>query len=436
MIIIMLSIDDLKFQNIEKDGLTYLRISIYKYFYHDILKNDFTNDVGEFEITEEKTGNIKFNVNDEDSSMKKLDRHVRSIKTKLTNSINGNDSYYFDDDLRLPLVGLNCIGILDKGSEMIEIKPLTGCNANCSFCSVDEGPSSKKKIDYIVDKDFLVNSLNDVLNIKKTKMSVWINPHGEPLLYNKIAELVDDILKLNYVKDIHIVTNGLLLNPDLVDEFVRIQNERNKEIIISISISGLGTEKCEKSKFNKDGKSISKLMMGDNYNIDLVIKNTTYASQNMDIVITPVVIHKINDSEMEDIVLFAKHLQTKTKFNVKVGIQKFCKNKKGRNIGKEIEWDTFFKWLKDLEIKTDFELTSELGKLEKTEELPVPCHKGEIIKVRIIADGRYKIDKIGLYENPVGNRTVVILNCKATHGFTKAQVIASKHNIIVCKQGK
>lgn len=439
----MLELKDLSFKLIEKNNQEHLHITAYKYFYIDVKKKDFINDVDNFELTNEKYANIKILNNDATYVEKKLNRFIRSIKNKLKSSLNNNDIVYFDEDLELPLFGLNCIGIIDKGSEMIELKPLTGCNADCAFCSVDEGPSSKKTNDYLADKDFLINSLKEILKAKNLreddtkKISIWINPHGEPLLYDKIVELMNDIFQIKQIKNIHIVTNGILLDKKISDSIHELNKKYKKDeksIEISVSLSALSNEKQEKNKYNKKGKTLCKFLMGDPYNLELVKNNIEYASQKMNLKITPVVINKINDLEMEKIVNFAKDLQTKTKYKITLGIQKFCKNKNGRNIGKEIDWDEFFTWLKELEIETDFNLTEELGKICETEEIPIPCKKGDKIKVRIIAPGRYETDKIGLFQTEHSSRTVVVLGCKTEKGNIHSNVIASKHNIIVCKQ--
>ena len=134
----MLEFDDLKFEEIGD----LLRISIYSHFYTDIEKIDYKNK----------------------KNHKKILNLIRSKKRDLTYKLNGNKAIFIDEDSTLPLIGLQFLGIVDKGSEIIELKPITNCNADCSFCSVDEGPSSKKEIEFIVDKDYLVSQLNSLLN--------------------------------------------------------------------------------------------------------------------------------------------------------------------------------------------------------------------------------------------------------------------------------
>jgi uncharacterized Fe-S cluster-containing radical SAM superfamily enzyme len=348
-------------------------------------------------------------------------RFFGKYKKDLIYSINSNRAIFVDEDLGLPLIGLNFLGILDKGSEIIEIKPITGCNADCNFCSVDEGLSSRKKLDFVVDKDYLVSQLNDLLEFKKAKgMEIWINPHGEPTLYENLAELCDDILENSFVSKVSVITNGVLLGKNMVDELKAIAHKQKKEIKIALSISDL----------SKKGN-----IMGKNYSIDAVLKNLDYIASSLPLSITPVWIKGINDNEIKNIIEFSKELSKKSKkhlnLDVIVSIQKFSANKFGRNPIKEKPWDEFFNDLKELEKETGVNLTVELGKLKETPELPLVCKKGDIIQVKILCEARNPKDRIGILETKSGNRAVALIGCNATKGFVKARVVQNKYNMII-----
>ncbi|MDD5735917.1 MAG: radical SAM protein, partial [Methanothrix soehngenii] len=56
----------------------------------------------------------------------------------------------------IPLVGCLYFGVVDRGSNLLQIRPSCGCNLSCPFCSVDAGPSSRSRVtDYQVDLDYL-----------------------------------------------------------------------------------------------------------------------------------------------------------------------------------------------------------------------------------------------------------------------------------------
>ncbi|MBI2547906.1 radical SAM protein [Candidatus Woesearchaeota archaeon] len=426
----MLSYDDLLFEE-QHDGM--IRVQIYNFFFRDISREELAERVGTFRIHDKK---IIVENRDPVRVQNKFMQFFRRYKKDLVYTLNQNPAIYVDEDLGLPLVGLNFLGIVDKGSEILELKPITNCNANCVFCSVNEGPSSNKQIDFVVDKDYLVAETKALLTYKGTRgMSLWINPHGEPTLYAKLAGLCSDLLGNEYVKDIHIITNGMLLTKNLVDELDALASLEGKPIHISASLSGLRQQKEESSRFNKEGLPLAKLMMGKTYHVDLVLKNLGYACQKLPITITPVFVHGMNDDEMKNIIQLAQVLSKgkNVRHEVKVMIQKFCKNKRGRNPVKEQSWEEFFSILKNLEGETGTQLLHPLGKILRTKELPVLCKKHDRIQVKILCPGRYHADRLGVLETPQGDRAVTLVGCHADKGLVKAVVVQSKYSMILAK---
>ncbi|MEM2002843.1 MAG: hypothetical protein QXT77_09385 [Candidatus Methanomethylicaceae archaeon] len=45
----------------------------------------------------------------------------------------------------LPLVGTVYFGIIDRGTNVLQIRPTTYCPLSCIFCSTDAGPNSKRR---------------------------------------------------------------------------------------------------------------------------------------------------------------------------------------------------------------------------------------------------------------------------------------------------
>ena len=57
----------------------------------------------------------------------------------------------------LPLLGTQYFGYRDWPSNVLELRPITGCLNKCPFCSVREGPNEGYwKTDYYVDREYLV----------------------------------------------------------------------------------------------------------------------------------------------------------------------------------------------------------------------------------------------------------------------------------------
>ena len=420
----MLTFQDLSFIELdktsqsEKDKPNILRVSLYKYFYKEFERQEIIENIADYTV---KSGKIHFKGISEEQAIKKFMRFFGKYKKDIIYSINSHKAIFVDEDLGLPLIGLNFLGILDKGSEIIEIKPITGCNADCNFCSVDEGISSRKMVDFVIDKDYLISQLNDLLEFKKSKdMEIWINPHGEPTLYGKLAELCSDILSSEHVSKATIITNGVLLDRDMVDDLKSVAHKHKKEIKIALSISDLS---------KKDN------IMGNSYNIDAVLKNLNHIAESLPLSITPVWIKGANDYDIKNIIELSKELSEKSQKHlnqdVNVSIQKFSPNKFGRNPIKERPWDEFFNDLKQLERKTGANLVVKLGKIKETPQLPLACKKGDIIQVKVLCDSRNPKDRIGIFETKFGNRAVVLIGCNATKGSVKAKVVQYMYNMIV-----
>jgi hypothetical protein len=62
---------------------------------------------------------------------------------------------------------------------------------SCIFCSVDEGPYSRtRKLDYVVDVDYLMKWFDEVARIKGKGLEAHLYGQGEPLIYPFRVELV------------------------------------------------------------------------------------------------------------------------------------------------------------------------------------------------------------------------------------------------------
>ncbi|HDD34251.1 MAG TPA: radical SAM protein, partial [Thermofilaceae archaeon] len=45
----------------------------------------------------------------------------------------------------IPLIGHLAFGIVDRGTNLLQIRPTSSCPLSCVFCSVDAGPASKRR---------------------------------------------------------------------------------------------------------------------------------------------------------------------------------------------------------------------------------------------------------------------------------------------------
>jgi uncharacterized Fe-S cluster-containing radical SAM superfamily enzyme len=51
----------------------------------------------------------------------------------------------------MPLVGHIAFGVIDRGTNILQVRPTTICPYNCIFCSVDAGPYSRyRQAEFVV----------------------------------------------------------------------------------------------------------------------------------------------------------------------------------------------------------------------------------------------------------------------------------------------
>ena len=121
---------------------------------------------------------------------------------------------YIDEKSEIPLCGVDFIGIIDRGTNIIELKPLTLCNLKCKYCFVSAG---NYNTDFIVNPNYLLKKIKDIIKIKGNyKIEIHFAPYGEILLYSGLFNLIKELWNIEGVEVISLQTNGLLLNKEIV----------------------------------------------------------------------------------------------------------------------------------------------------------------------------------------------------------------------------
>ncbi len=335
-----------------------------------------------------------------------LSKSFEHLKTKLT----GNSVTYIHRNSDIPLIGNVAFGIVYRNSSIIEIKTNNGCNLDCVYCSISEGLSSTKH-DFVVEKDYLVEELQKLLDFVEESVEIHIGVQGEPFLYGDMENLIEDLQQIEQVHTISIDTNGTLLSKTIIDRLAHCN-----KLQLNLSLDALDKEKAQKIAGVKS------------YNVEHVKEIIAYASQKLKVIVAPVLTSGFNEEEMEKIVLFVKSLPVQPI----LGIQNFLRYKTGRNPGQELPWEKFYTLLENLEQKHDIKLRLDKNDfaVRETKELPKPFVEGEIIQAVIKCPDRFPNSVIAVAQD----RTISVPSCQ----FLKEKKInvriqRDKHNIFVGK---
>ena len=391
----------LKFENLgfEEEG-SKIKIIFLKIFYTHINK-DSLKKIGEYKIGKNF---IEFKDVNEDIVNKRFNYILNESFKNLINSVSNHKTVYIHKNSGIPLIGSNAFGIVDRNTNLIEIKPITGCNLNCTYCSVDEGISSKKLVDYVIERDYLIEELKKIINFKDNNgIHVHIGTQGEPTLYSDLMPLIRDLKKIKEVKKISLSTNGTLLNEKSADGLVKAGLTQ-----FNISINSL------------DEKT-SHIMAGCKFDLNELIRIIRYISgKKYNLSLTSVWVPGYNDRDIEELVKFSK------KLNCKMGIQNFLNYKHGRNPVKAMPWSEFYRKLKILEDKYEIKLIDVCHNFIQTKSLPKPFKKDNIVEATIMVEGRIPKEKLAVAKD----RVITVPNCNKSIGEkVKLKITRSKHNV-------
>lgn len=319
-------------------------------------------------------------------------------------------------DAELPLIGLIQIGIIDRGTNLLQIRSTTLCNLNCIFCSTDAGQFSKYHVtEYIVEPSYLTEWVKEVINFKGS-IHAFLDSVGENFTHPRFIDIVANISQLKNVKSVAIETNGVLLDEEKIEELAEIGLSR-----INLSLHALNDE------LNR------KLTGYEKYSTERILELIEFIKKTpIELTITPVWVPGINDEEIPKLIELSKKIKNK-KFPP-IGIQKYEAHKFGRkpkNV-KEISWWKFYRKLEDLEkqFKMKLRLNPKDFGIEKQKSLPLTFEKFEKVKVEIAAPGWMRNEMIGIAKN----RAITIVNCKANIGkIISVKILENKNNIYIAR---
>ncbi|MFH1064283.1 MAG: radical SAM protein [Candidatus Woesearchaeota archaeon] len=426
--------NDIKFRE-DADNAECIVMVFLKLFEADISRESLKR-LGDFTVSD---GCLEISDLPEDDARKKLipiiDRAFGNLKNKLT----GCKTVYIHQNSGIPLIGSINFGIVDRGTNIIEVKPITGCNIDCVFCSVDEGKSTRKLVDFVVEDEYLADEVRKLVEYKQMnheqtdhdqiarddgsegsdgqdipdgpefKIDVFINTHGEPLLYSNIVSLVNALRHIEQVGVISIITNGTMLSKNLADELIDAGLTQ-----LNLSVNAIDPDKARE------------LAGTAAYDVKHVLEIARYVSKKIKLFISPVWVNGLNDAEIPKLVNFARDI------GAEIGIQNFLAHKSGRKPKKQVIWDDFYKKLDEWEKETGVPLRTKEHSLFETKTLEKPFRKGDAVHGIIVAPGRMKDEMLA----EAKGRVISVVACHKKKGQIKMRMIRDKDNIFVAEVAK
>lgn len=401
-----LEYDDMRFE----EAGDIIKVIFLGSYYFEVDKNSLT-DIAPFRISGKDNNTLVFETH-EKRARNKLNLIMLNGFSRLKNRLTGRHAVYITQESGIPLIGSNSFGLVDRNTSLIEVKPITGCNLSCVFCSVDEGPKGRWATDFIVEPRYLIDEFARLAEYKRgegkdgkydcPELEAHIGTHGEPLLYPHIIELVRGIASVDGVKRISFDTNGTLLTKKLID-----------------CLKEAGLTKIHLS-LNAMDEKVAEQLAGCPYNLKHVLEMARYAAEKGILLIAPIWVPGLNDEQMPKLIEFSKGV------GARIAIQNFLGYKYGRNPAKQMDWEVFGERLGKLEKEHDVKLLfSEADfSIAKTRPLERPFRKGQTVRAEVVCDGRLKGEKIAVF----GGRCISVEHCER-NGLVKVKIIRDKHNI-------
>ncbi|GAB6148559.1 radical SAM protein [Stetteria hydrogenophila] len=325
------------------------------------------------------------------------------------------------------MMGHIAFGVIDRGTNVIQVRPSTLCPHACIYCSVDAGPASRwRQTEYIVDADDLVRWVAMVASVKGPGVEALLDGVGEPLTHPRILYIISRLRGIPEVRSVALETHGGFLSKRLAEKLDEAGLQR-----VNLSLDTLDPGKA-------------RLLAGVPwYDVGRIVKVVEWMVENtgIDVVLTPVIVPGYNDSE-EDIaslVELARSLGLGSKVGWPTGVlpQKYEAHKYGRKPRgvKPWSWGRFYKWLREMEARLGYRLhasMSELG-MEPRPRVAKPYRAGDRVPLRVVGPGWLRGELLAV--DARGLRAVTLIGGEHVRVGQRvvARIIRDKDNIYLAR---
>lgn len=396
-----LEFEQLRFQSLKKT----LRVILMGHYYFDI-PNDIALACG---LVATNGNSVEFEKISERKARQQVMIWLERHQQNLVNSLNGKQTAYVHRGSGLPLVGNTAFGIVDRGTNIIEVKPVTACNIRCVFCSVDE---DQRPVDFVLEREYIVEELQKLVAFKgDPDIEILLGVQGEVFFYPELMQLIADMRK--FVPKVSLITNGSFLTADVVHGLDQAGLTR-----MQVSVNALDPVLARK-------------IAGASYDVSKIISCVEYVLSNtgIDVMIVPVYVCGLNDDEIPRIINWASRIGA-GKSGPSIGLQNYLPYKHGKDpmfpsVSMEVFEEKLVMWEKQTMQK--LHLSESDLHIHASKVYPKPLRKGEKVRALIWGRGRLKGEWLAL----IKDRNVSFFS---NHSWTKNQsvnlcITRIKHNI-------
>ncbi|WP_244403947.1 radical SAM protein [Pyrolobus fumarii] len=322
-----------------------------------------------------------------------------------------------------PLMGTVFIGVIDRGTNVLQVRPTTLCNLSCIFCSVDAGPSSRwRQAEFIIDDvEWLVTWVEEIARYKGVRVEALIDGVGEPTTYPRLVELIRRLKESPWVESVALETHGQSLDERVVREWERAGLDR-----INLSIDTLDAMKA-------------KMLTGvEWYDLERVKKLAEFIAREtrIDLHVTPVWIPGVNDEDVPQVVKWAVEIGAGKRWPPAT-VQKFLEHRHGRKPPgvREIPWNVFWRRLREWSRELGVNLIPSMEEwgMRYARKVPEIYREGDVIRVVLVAPGWLKREVLAVSAD--SKRLVTVVGLKRWNPGDEIDVVVlrSKDNIYVAR---